>query len=147
MEDEIVEEKEIKIFKEIVEWCFCIFLAIIIALATRYYIFTSTVVKQSSMYPTLNENQRIALSRINRITKAEYKQGDIVTFEEPSEIKRGTDVDIANKVAIYNYEPQSFSANFSLWIFHPRPTDQKVAHRPSDPNLEEPSNRIEASSR
>ena len=113
MEDEIVEEKEIKIFKEIVEWCFCIFLAIIIALATRYYIFTSTVVKQSSMYPTLNENQRIALSRINRITKAEYKQGDIVTFEEPSEIKRGTDVDIANKVAIYNYEPQSFWENFS----------------------------------
>ena len=87
MEDEIVEEKEIKIFKKIVEWCFCIFLAIIIALARRYYIFTSTVVKQSSMYPTLNENQRIALSRINRITKAEYKQGDIVTFEEPSEIK------------------------------------------------------------
>ena len=116
MEDEIVEEKEIKIFKEIVEWCFCIFLAIIIALATRYYIFTSTVVKQSSMYPTLNENQRIALSRINRITKAEYKQGDIVTFEEPSEIKRGTDVDIANKVAIYNYEPQSFWEKFSYNI-------------------------------
>lgn len=116
MEDEIVEEKEIKIFKEIVEWCFCIFLAIIIALATRYYIFTSTVVKQSSMYPTLNENQRIALSRINRITKAEYKQGDIVTFEEPSEIKRGTDVDITNKVAIYNYEPQSFWENFSYNI-------------------------------
>lgn len=116
MEDEIVEEKEIKIFKEIVEWCFCVLLAIIIALATRYYIFTSTVVKQSSMYPTLNENQRIALSRINRITKAEYKQGDIVTFEEPSEIKRGTDVDIANKAAIYNYEPQSFWEKFSYNI-------------------------------
>ena len=46
--EEQVEEKEIKVFKEIVEWCFCIFLALIIALATRYYIFTSTVVKQFS---------------------------------------------------------------------------------------------------
>ena len=59
--EEQVEEKKIKVFKEIVEWCFCIFLALIIALATRYYIFTSTVVKQFSMYPTLKENQRIVL--------------------------------------------------------------------------------------
>ena len=34
--EEQVEEKKIKVFKEIVEWCFCIFLALIIALATRY---------------------------------------------------------------------------------------------------------------
>ena len=77
--EEQVEEKEIKVFKEIVEWCFCIFLALIIALATRYYIFTSTVVKQFSMYPTLKENQRIVLSRTKRITKSEYKRGDIQT--------------------------------------------------------------------
>ena len=37
MEEEIerIEEKEVKVFKEILEWCFCIFLALIIALATR----------------------------------------------------------------------------------------------------------------
>ena len=51
--EEQIEEKEVKIFKEILEWCFCIFLALIIALVTRYYIFTSTMVKQTSMYPTL----------------------------------------------------------------------------------------------
>lgn len=116
MEDEIVEEKEIKIFKKIVEWCFCIFLAIIIALATRYYIFTSTVVKQSSMYPTLKENQRIVLSRTKRITKSEYKREDIVTFEEPSEIKRGAEVDLSNKIAIYNYEPKGIWEKLSYNI-------------------------------
>lgn len=109
MEEEIerIEEKEVKVFKEILEWCFCIFLALIIALATRYYIITSTVVKQSSMYPTLKENQRVVLSRVKRITKNQYKTGDIITFEAPSEVKKATEVDLSNKVAIYNYEPQN----------------------------------------
>lgn len=115
MEEEF-EEKENKVFKEIVEWCFCIFLALIIALATRYYIFTSTVVKQTSMYPTLQENQRVALSRIKRITKKQYNVGDIVTFEAPSEVKRGAEVDITNKIAIYNYEPSGFWENVSYNI-------------------------------
>lgn len=114
--EEQVEEKEIKVFKEIVEWCFCIFLALIIALATRYYIFTSTVVKQFSMYPTLKENQRIVLSRTKRITKSEYKRGDIVTFEEPSEIKRGAEVDLSNKIAIYNYKPKGIWEKLSYNI-------------------------------
>ena len=75
--EEQVEEKEIKVFKEIVEWCFCIFLALIIALATRYYIFTSTVVKQFSMYPTLKENQRIVKidGRISKSSKSRRLSG------------------------------------------------------------------------
>lgn len=114
--EEQVEEKEIKIFKEIVEWCFCIFLALIIALATRYYIFTSTVVKQFSMYPTLKENQRIVLSRTKRITKSEYNRGDIITFEAPSSVKKGTEVDLSNKIAIYDYEPEGFLQKLSYNI-------------------------------
>lgn len=114
--EEQVEEKEVKIFKEIVEWCFCIFLALIIALATRYYIFTSTVVKQFSMYPTLKENQRIVLSRTKRITKSEYNRGDIITFEAPSSVKKGTEVDLSNKIAIYDYEPEGFLQKLSYNI-------------------------------
>ena len=114
--EEQVEEKEIKIFKEIVEWCFCIFLALIIALATRYYIFTSTVVKQFSMYPTLKENQRIVLSRTKRITKSEYNRGDIITFEAPSLVKKGTEVDLSNKIAIYDYEPEGLLQKLSYNI-------------------------------
>ena len=80
--EEQVEEKKIKVFKEILEWCFCIFLALIIALVTRYYIFTSTVVKQASMYPTLKENQRVVLSRVKRITKNQYKMLFWFTFAD-----------------------------------------------------------------
>lgn len=100
------EEKEINVFKEIVEWCFCILLALIIALLTRYYIGTPTVVKQKSMYPTLKENQRLWINRTSRITNGDYKKGDIVTFEAPSEIQNGTNVDLANPIAIYNYKPE-----------------------------------------
>ena len=111
-----IEEKEVKIFKEILEWCFCIFLALIIALATRYYIFTSTMVKQTSMYPTLKENQRVLLSRTKRITNGQYKRGDIITFEAPSEVKKGIDVDLSNKVAIYNYEPESVMEKLAYYV-------------------------------
>lgn len=118
MEEEIekIEEKEVKVFKEILEWCFCIFLALIIALATRYYIITSTVVKQASMYPTLQENQRVVLSRVKRITKNQYKTGDIITFEAPSEVKKGTEVDLSNKVAIYNYEPKNATQHLMYYV-------------------------------
>lgn len=100
------EKKEINIFKEIVEWCFCILLALIIAFVTRYYVGTPTVVKQKSMYPTLKENQRLWINRTRRITNGDYKKGEIVTFEAPSEIQNGTNVDLANPIAIYNYNPE-----------------------------------------
>ena len=99
-------EEENKVFKEIVEWCFCIFFALIIALATRFYIVTSTYVNQASMYPTLEEGQRLLMNRTERITKGQYKRGDIITFEAPSKIQSGFEVDLENPVAIYNYEPQ-----------------------------------------
>lgn len=110
------EEKENKIFKEILEWSFCIFFALIIALATRYYIGTPTVVKQRSMFPTLQENQRLWITRTKRITKGEFERGDVVTFEAPSEIKQGADVDISNVVAIYNYEPEGLMNKIVYYV-------------------------------
>ena len=55
--------------KDVIEWFFCIIIAIIIAILFRYYIGTPTIVKQPSMYPTLKENQRLWLNRIDRTTK------------------------------------------------------------------------------
>lgn len=100
------DKDENKIFKEILEWCFCILFALVIALLTRFYIGAPTIVKQASMYPTLQENQRIFLSRVKRITKGEYKRGDIITFEAPSDIKFGTQVNLNSPVAIYDFEPE-----------------------------------------
>lgn len=110
------ENNKIKISKEIIEWSFCILLAIVIALTTRYYIITSTVIKQSSMYPTLKENQRIIISRTKKITKSQYQAGDIITFEAPSKIKQGAEVDVSNPVAIYNYEPQGLMNKLVYYV-------------------------------
>lgn len=109
-------ESENKVIKEILEWAFCVILAIVIALATRFYLVTSSVVQQESMYPTLKENERVLLSRIARTTKGEYKRGDIVTFEAPSEIKKGVDVDETNPIAIYNYNPEGVGQKLIYYV-------------------------------
>lgn len=115
-ENERIEENSNRVFKAILEWSFCILLALIIALATRYYIFTSVVVRQSSMYPTLKEGERVLLNRTKRITKGEYKAGDIIIFEAPSKINRGNEINISNSIAIYNYEPEGIGNKLIYYI-------------------------------
>ena len=66
-----------KSLKNILEWINCIIIAIILALLFRYYIGTPTVVKKSSMYPTLQENQRLLLNRWLRTAKKLPNRGDI----------------------------------------------------------------------
>lgn len=88
--------------KEILEWVYCIIVAIIIALFVRYFIGTPTIVKQPSMYPTLQENQRLILSRIGRTFKKMPERGDIITFEAPSKSYITEDeYDPNNPVAYY----------------------------------------------
>ncbi len=70
--------------KNILEWIYCIIIALVLALLFRYFIATPTIVKMRSMYPTLQENQRLILNRTGRITKKSPKVGDIITFESPS---------------------------------------------------------------
>ena len=96
------EGKEVKVFNNILEWTLCILLALIIALLTRYYIITATVIKQSSMYPTLKEDQRLILNRVGRTFKQMPKRGDIITFEAPSVTYRTKDdTDLSNPIAIF----------------------------------------------
>lgn len=72
--------------RNILEWIYCIIIALVLALLFRYFIATPTIVKQRSMYPTLQENQRLILNRTARITKKAPKAGDIITFEAPSKV-------------------------------------------------------------
>lgn len=72
------------IAKEVFEWIICIIIALILAFLIRYFIGTPTIVKHSSMYPTLKENQRLLLNRTHRITNKTPEVGDIITFEAPS---------------------------------------------------------------
>lgn len=94
-------EKTKKMRKEIIEWLVCILIAIFIALVFRYYIATPTIVKQSSMYPTFEENQKLIIQRTFRITKKEPKVGDIITFEAPSKRYSSDMVDQKTPYAIY----------------------------------------------
>ena len=70
--------------KDILEWIYCIVIAVVLALLFRYYIGTPTIVKQVSMYPTLVQDQRLWLNRWGRTTKKLPERGDIITFEAPS---------------------------------------------------------------
>ena len=50
------------------------------------------------MYNTLEEGQRLILSRWTRTVKGTYKRGDIITFEAPSQTQMSTfDVDMNNE--------------------------------------------------
>lgn len=103
--------------KEILEWLYCIIIAILLALLVRYYIGTPTIVQQPSMYPTLQENQRLILNRLIRTTHSIPQRGDIITFEAPSKaVIYSTEADLSNPVAIYENEPQGLWEKFSYYV-------------------------------
>ena len=88
--------------KEILEWVYCIIIALVLALLFRYFIGTPTIVKQESMYPTLIQDQRLWLSRWGRTTKTLPSRGEIITFEEPDKLRyTSSEIDSSNPVAQY----------------------------------------------
>ena len=106
-----------KSLKNILEWINCIIIAIILALLFRYYIGTPTVVKKSSMYPTLQENQRLLLNRWLRTAKKLPNRGDIITFEKPSTINYTADeLDKLNPIAKYEDSSKNLIENFSYYV-------------------------------
>lgn len=116
-EGKTMEEKASSKVKDILEWAYCIIIAVVLALLFRYYIGTPTIVKQPSMYDTLEEGQRLILSRWTRTVKGTYKRGDIITFEAPSQTQMSTfDVDMNNPVATYDYKLNGIFAKFSYYV-------------------------------
>lgn len=88
--------------KEILEWIYCIVIALVLAMLFRYFIGTPTIVKQISMYPTLVQDQRLWLNRWNRTTKTLPERGEIITFEEPLKTSyTATEIDMSNPIAKY----------------------------------------------
>ncbi len=89
--------------KDILEWIYCIVIALVLAVLFRYFIGTPTIVQQVSMYPTLVQDERLWLNRWGRTTKTLPKRGEIITFEEPAKITYlDTELDQTNPVAKYN---------------------------------------------
>ena len=98
--------------KEILEWGYCIIIALVLALLFRYFVGTPTIVQQRSMFPTLREDQRLILNRTFRITKAGVERGDIITFEAPNKKFTEIDVDQTNPVAVYDEKDMNVFEKF-----------------------------------
>ena len=92
--------------KNILEWVYCIVIALILALLIRYFIGTPTVVKHVSMVPTLQPNQRLILNKIPVTFGKTPNRGDIITFEAPSNSSA------KSTKAEYNREPSNWFKKF-----------------------------------
>ncbi len=98
--------------KEIIEWAECIVIALVLALLFKTFVGTPTTVKHSSMYPTLQENQRLFLNRTFRTTKRVPKVGEIITFEAPTKVYTELDKNQENPVAVYENEVSGIRNKF-----------------------------------
>ena len=88
--------------KEVLEWVYCIIIALVLAMLFRYFIGTPTIVKMESMKPTLEQDQRLWLNRWGRTTKTLPERGQITTFEEPAKLEyTESEIDESNPVAQY----------------------------------------------
>lgn len=113
----LLTDKQKNIIKEIVEWIICIIIAIVIAVLIRYFVGTPTVVKQTSMFPTLKQDQRLWLNRLPRTLKETPKREEIITFEAPSSIFIPVEeADLNNPVAKYEYEPKDWFSKFTYYV-------------------------------
>ena len=103
--------------KNILEWIYCIIIAVVIALLIKYFVGTPTIVKQSSMWPTLEQNDRLILNRLTRTFGQMPQRGDIITFEAPSNNATGLlQEDVENPVAKYEDEPTSWWGKFVYYV-------------------------------
>lgn len=102
--------------KEALEWIYCIIIAVVLALVFRYYIGTPTIVQQVSMYPTLEQDQRLWLNRWGRTTKKLPNRGDIITFEAPSKkVYAPNEIDVSNPVAEYDHK---INGAFNKFVYY-----------------------------
>lgn len=74
------------ILKEIWSWVWSIGLAVIAVLLIKNLLFSTTIVKKESMYPTLKENNMLVINRLNQVRDVPLQRGDIVVFEAPDVI-------------------------------------------------------------
>ena len=109
-----MEEKSKR--KEILEWVYCIIIAVVIVLLIKSFIGVPTVVKQTSMYPTLKQDERLWLNRWGATFNKMPERGDIITFEAPSVSSVDENhADYDYPVAIYNYNPTNIITKFAYY--------------------------------
>ena len=121
--------------KNIIEWGYCIIIAIVIAILIKHFIGTPTIVQMDSMYSTLVQGDRLILNRIPRTFKKMPKRGEIITFEAPSKQKYDAgEADLSNPVAKYDYKPKNIFENFTYNVLEIKKTSyiKRVIGVPGD---------------
>jgi signal peptidase I len=72
-----------KVYKEIIDWLKAIVIAGIIAFVLHTFVFSLVLVNGLSMYPTLNDSERLILNKTSYVFN-EPERGDIVVFHVPN---------------------------------------------------------------
>ena len=72
-----------KLLLEIWSWVYSILFAVVAVLLIKNLLFSATIVKKESMYPTLKENNMLIINRLNQVRGVPLERGDIVVFEAP----------------------------------------------------------------
>lgn len=79
-----VKKQKNSLKREIIEWVVCFVIAYTIYLIINYFFGTISGVKQTSMYPTAKEGEKVIISR-RVISPKPLERGQIITFEAPCE--------------------------------------------------------------
>lgn len=77
------EEKKRTVLGEILDWVYCIALAVIITLFVKNLFFSTTIVRQESMFPTLKDGDILFVNRFSQVSGTPLETGDIVVLEAP----------------------------------------------------------------
>ena len=107
--------------KGALEWICCIVIAMVIVLLGGYFIGKPTIVNQISMYPTLEQDQRLWLNRWGRTTHTLPNRGDIIIFRDfRKDLSKKINDTFFRKVNIYKSEeitPPIFNEEGVNFIF------------------------------
>ncbi len=124
-----------KTAKNIIEWIVCIIIALIIVSIVKTFIGFPTVVSGRSMDTTLEDKQRLWVSKIGIEFDKYPKRGDIITFKAPSTPSpTKAMVDLNNPVAKYSDEKEGIFKKFisSVSIFNSTSYIKRVIGLPGD---------------
>lgn len=85
-EQEEIKEKTRSVLREVLDWVLCFVLAFVIYLLINYFFICAPGVKQESMYPTIENGEKVVTIR-PWLKGNNFKYGDIITFEAPIDNK------------------------------------------------------------
>ena len=85
------KEKEKTIWGEILDWVYCIALAVVITLLVKNLFFSTTIVRQESMVPTLHDGDILFINRFSQVVGTPLENGDIVVLEAPLNVANDTE--------------------------------------------------------